>query len=160
VITLRHADISDLSVVADLLYDVERFYGTVDFPPRQQWEQQIESLLFTDAPAARVLLAIRNGEPQGFASYSFLWPAAGVSKSLYLKELYVRESQRRRGIGAHLMSRLCAIAVESGSSRLEWTTDTDNSEAQKFYGKLGVSRASAKVMYRAEGDVLVRLSRL
>lgn len=159
-IILRHADISDLLAVADLLFDVERFYGTVDFPPRQQWEQQIESLLFTDAPAARVLLALEDDEPQGFASYSFLWPAAGVSKSLFLKELYVRESQRRRGVGAHLMSRLCSIAVESGSSRLEWTTDADNSDAQKFYDKLGVGRASAKVMYRAEGDVLVRLSRM
>jgi GNAT superfamily N-acetyltransferase len=160
VITLRHADISDLPVVTDLLYEVERFYGTVDFPPREQWEQQIESLLFSDVPAARVLLALQDDEPQGFASYSFLWPAAGVSKSLFLKELFVRESRRRRGVGAHLISQLCSIAVESGSSRLEWTTDTDNSDAQKFYDRLGVSRASAKVMYRAEGDVLVRLSRM
>lgn len=158
--TLRHADISDLPVVADLLYEVERFYETVDFPPREQWEEQIASLLFSNAPAARVLLALQSEEPQGFASYSFLWPAVGVSKSLFLKELYVRENHRRQGVGVRLMSRLCSIAVESGSSWLEWTTDADNSDAQKFYDRLGVRRASAKVMYRVEGDVLVRLSRM
>lgn len=159
-ITLRHAELSDLSVIADLLYEVERFYGTVEFPERQQWEYQITSLLFSDAPAARVLLAMEDIVPTGFASYSYLWPAAGVSKSLFLKELYVRAPHRRRGIGVTLMSRLCSIAVETGCSRLEWATDGENLGAQKFYEKLGNVRAPNKIMYRAEGEDLVRLSKL
>jgi GNAT superfamily N-acetyltransferase len=160
VITLRHANPSDLSVVADLLYEVERFYGAVDVPQRPKWEQQIVSVLFSDAPAARVLLAVEANEPQGFASYSFLWPAAGVSKSLFLKELYVREPHRRRGVGVSLMSRLCSIAIETGSTRVEWATDAENRDAQRFYEKLRAFRASTKIMYRAEGDDLIRLSQI
>lgn len=159
-ITLRHAEPTDLSAIADLLYEVEHFYGTVECPPRPQWEQQIASLLFSDTPAARVLLAIEDDAPLGFASYSLLWPATGVSKSLFLKELYIRESYRRRGIGEILMSRLCSIAVETGSSRLEWATDAENIGAQKFYEKLGDVRTPTKIMYRAEGADLIRLSKL
>ena len=35
----------------------------------------------------------------GMASYSFLWPAAGLTRSLYLKELYVAQDWQRQGIG-------------------------------------------------------------
>jgi GNAT superfamily N-acetyltransferase len=55
------------------------------------------------------------------AAYSFLWPAAGVTRSLYLKELYVAEAFRRQSIGALLMQRLCQIALEHERSRVEWT---------------------------------------
>jgi len=52
------------------------------------------------------------------------------------------------------------MAVETGSSRVEWTTDAQNDDAQNFYEKLGVSRESTKIMYRAQGDDLTRLSQL
>jgi GNAT superfamily N-acetyltransferase len=160
VITYRHADPGDLSAVADLLYEVETFYGSTDLPPREPWERQIASLLFSSAPAARVLLAVDTDGPQAFASYSFLWPAAGVTKSVYLKELYVRETRRGCGIGAGLMAQLSSIAQQTGSSRLEWATDTDNPDAQAFYDKIGASRASGKIMYRVEGSDLIKLSGL
>lgn len=159
-ITYRHAEPSDLPAIADLLYEVEAFYGATDLPPREPWEQQIASLLFSSAPAAHVLLAVDADGPQAFASYSFLWPAAGVTKSLYLKELYVRETHRGRGLGTGLMAQLYTIAQQTGSSRLEWATDTDNTDAQAFYDKLGATPTSGKIMYRAERDDLVRFSRL
>jgi GNAT superfamily N-acetyltransferase len=64
-----------------------------------------------DSPPAHSLLAWDNGELVGFASYSFLWPAVGLTRSLYLKELYVAEAARRKGVGKLLMRRLYLIAV-------------------------------------------------
>lgn len=159
-IDFRHAEPSDLSAVADLLLEVEEFYGATEFPPRQLWEKQIESAIFSSLPAGRVLLAVEAGESLGFASYSFMWPAVGVSSSLFLKELYVREAHRRRGIGVDLMARLHAIAIESGSSRVEWQTDSQNVEAREFYEKLGAVPMSGKVLFRSEGDDLGRISGL
>ncbi|BCJ55897.1 N-acetyltransferase [Actinoplanes sp. NBRC 14428] len=159
-ITFRHAEPDDLSMVADLLLEVERFYGAEDFPPREEWVNDIALALFSPFPAARTLLAVEADEPLGFASYNFLWPAAGVSRSLFLKELYVRESHRRRGIGLDLMSRLHAIAIEAGCSRVEWQTDEQNVEAQMFYKKIGVTPMSAKITYRSAGDDLDRISRI
>jgi GNAT superfamily N-acetyltransferase len=118
--------------------------------------RQISEALFCDPPSAYALLAWAGGQLVGFASYSFLWPAVGLTRSVYLKELYVVDTARGRGAGKLLMRQLCGIAVKNGCSRLEWTTDRDNLAAQKFYAKLGVPVKESKLFYRIEGDDLAR----
>jgi len=49
----------------------------------------VRAALFADPPLARALLAWDGHVLAGLASYSFLWPADGLSAGLYLKELYV-----------------------------------------------------------------------
>lgn len=153
-IKLRHAVQADISVLVDLLEELDRFYGGTEFPPRKEREQQVEMLLFGPMPAALVLLAEDGPDVVGLASYSHLWPAAGVTASLYLKELYVRKTHRCQGLGRRLMQEICRIAYDSGCSRVEWTTDRDNVEAQAFYRQLGAPAAVTKVMYRLDGDHL------
>jgi GNAT superfamily N-acetyltransferase len=92
------------------------------------------------------------------AAYSFLWPAAGVTRSLYLKELYVTEAFRCKGIGALLMRRLCQVAVEHECSRVEWTSDQGNPLAEAFYGRLGIPKNQEKICYKLEGDSLQRMA--
>jgi GNAT superfamily N-acetyltransferase len=94
----------------------------------------------------------------GLASYSFLWPAAGVTRSLYLKELYVVEQSRHRGIGRLLISELCRIALNKGCSRVRWTADTDNPTALRFYATLGVPPKSDKLMYRLDGNAMTQMA--
>ena len=84
----------------------------------------------------------------GIASYSFLWPAAGVTRSLYLKELYVRQAARRRGVGKLLMDELTGVANLHHCSRIEWTTEPENADAQAFYATLGAEVFAGKVFYR------------
>ncbi len=84
-------------------------------------------------------------------------PAAGVSRSLYLKELYVVEDSRQQGIGRLMMGELSRVAVEHGCSRAEWTADTDNPVAQRFYAELGVPANDSKIFYRLAGEALNRM---
>ena len=81
-------------------------------------------------------------------TWSLLWPAAGLTTSLYLKELYVAQAYRRSGTGRLLMEGLYRIAAERGCSRVEGTTDTSNPGAQQCYESLGVSPLPAKIFYR------------
>jgi ribosomal protein S18 acetylase RimI-like enzyme len=83
-----------------------------------------------------------------------LWPAAGLTSSLYLKELYVSESARRARVGERLMHGLFELAVRRGCSRVEWTTDQDNPSAQAFYEALGIPVATSKLFYRVQGEAL------
>jgi hypothetical protein len=39
---------------------------------------------------------------------------------------------------------------------VEWTTDQDNPDAQRFYAELGVPVRQSKLFYRVEGDGLRR----
>jgi GNAT superfamily N-acetyltransferase len=161
VLRLDFADRRDVPAIAALLEELERFYGTVDFPPLDQREQQIAALLFGPAPAARVVLAYDESDAViGLASFSTLWPAAGTTASLYLKELYVAAKYRSQGVGTRLVARVCALAVEAGCSRVEWAADRDNPGAQAFYQRLGTSANETKLSYRVDGDDLTRLARL
>ncbi|WBB78597.1 GNAT family N-acetyltransferase [Micromonospora sp. WMMD882] len=60
---------------------------------------------------------------------------------------------RRRGVGKLLMDRLVEVAATNSCSRIEWTTDRDNAQAQHFYEKLGVAQNDNKVFYRLEGQL-------
>jgi GNAT superfamily N-acetyltransferase len=143
---------------AALAEEMDRFYGATETEPLDLRLQQINDALFSNPPAAYALIAWDEDRPIGFATYSFLWPAAGLTRSLFLKELYVTQATRRTGIGELLMRNLAQVALKHGCSRLEWNTDQPNTQAQQFYAKLGVQVDESKLFYRAQGDTLRTLA--
>jgi GNAT superfamily N-acetyltransferase len=116
--------------------------------PSPQAAAAIDRALFSPHPAATVLLARDDNQILGLASYSLLWPAAGADTSLFLKELYVRDTARRGGVARALMAELRKTAANSGCSRIEWTADSDNPAALAFYQALGAEPSDGKVFYR------------
>lgn len=147
---LSRAEPGDAEAIAALCAEMDEFYGGKTAPIELRLSQ-IRAALFTDPPAAWALLAWEGSELAGLASYSFLWPAVGLTTSMYLKELYVAAAFRRLGIGSLLMQGLSGIVAERGCSRVEWTTDRDNPGAQAFYAALGAEPATSKLFYRVAG---------
>jgi GNAT superfamily N-acetyltransferase len=136
--------------MAAVLAEMDRFYGAADVEPLGPRIRQITDALFGEPPAAYALLAWKDAQLVGLATYSFLWPAVGVTRSLYLKELYVAAAHRRKGIGSLLMDAVFEIAEKGGCSRVEWTTDRESADAQRFYDRLGVRVNDSKLFYRRE----------
>jgi GNAT superfamily N-acetyltransferase len=149
VITLADAAPGDETAIAALCAELDEFYGSLPEGLPAARARQVRDALFGDPPLARALVAWDGEAPAGFATYSFLWPAAGLTASLYLKELYVAEAYRRTGVGRLLMDGVRAIAGRRGLSRIEWTTDTSNMGAQAFYEVLGTEPLTSKIFYRA-----------
>jgi GNAT superfamily N-acetyltransferase len=145
----------DIEAISVLLQELDRFYGYAETGPLEARVLQIKDALFGDPPVAYALLAWDEGQLVGLASYSFLWPVMGLTRSLFLKELYVSDSARRTGIGRQLMNGLFSIAVKRGCSRVEWHTDRFNTNAQRFYELLGVQPHPSKIFYRLGGDGLL-----
>lgn len=156
-VEIRSAEPRDVQTLAVLMEDIDRFYGATDVESSSQRTPQIAASLFLEPRAAYVLLAWEGAQLVGMAAYSFLWPAAGVTRSLYLKELYVSEPFRRKGVGALLMQALCQVAVKHECSRIEWTADAGNVLAEAFYEQLGVPKNEEKTFYRLEGDDVRRM---
>lgn len=148
-VTIAPAQAADVDAIAKLLEELDRFYGGTPTEPLEAQLAQINEALFSATPAGSALLAWDDDKLVGLASYSFLWPAAGLTRSLYLKELYVAEAYRRSGIGKQLMEALHDVAREHHCSRVEWTTDSPNLDAQQFYEELGAKPDSSKIMYRS-----------
>ncbi|WP_330452586.1 MULTISPECIES: cyclophane-containing RiPP N-acetyltransferase HaaN [unclassified Streptomyces] len=151
-LTIRPADRRDIVAVAELIEEIERFYGSTEIQPFDERRSQVEEALFGSPPLASALLVEDEaGDLVGLAAYSFLWPAAGSSHSLFLKELYIRDILRRQGVGARLMDELRALAAaRSGCSRVEWMTDRDDPNARAFYKSLGFAEFDGKIVYRGD----------
>lgn len=147
VVTVSPAEPRDVAAIAELCAEKDAFYGAATVGPT---EGRIAEALFGETSGGVALLAWDGSSLAGMAGYSFLWPAIGVTCSLYLKELYVMSAYRRSGVGRLLMSELFGIAGRMGCSRVEWTTDLVNSAAQRFYAGLGASVVTSKLFYRVE----------
>jgi GNAT superfamily N-acetyltransferase len=154
VITIASALPAHDKEIAELAKEMDQFYGATEFEPIESRIRQINEALFTDHPTAHAVLAWDDEKLVGFASYSLLWPAVGLTSSLYVKELYVSATVRRKGVGKLLMQYIFNTAAANGCSRVEWTTDSDNQESQLFYAGLGVPVNDSKLFYRVEGDRL------
>lgn len=147
--TVRPVEAEDIEALLALTDEMDRFYGTTACEAEAVRREQIHAALFADGACAHVIVACDpDGTIAGFAAYSFLWPAVGLSRSLYLKELYVAQHAQRSGIGSQLMHAVMTAAKESSCSRIEWTTDRDNPVAQAFYKTLGFEQLPSKIFYR------------
>jgi GNAT superfamily N-acetyltransferase len=149
-ITVSPAEPRDAAAIAVLLEELGRYYGATELEPLDRRIIQINEAIFSQPPAAYALLARDGRRVAGLAAYSFLWPAVGASRSLYLKELYVPDAYRRQGVGSLLLRAVFETAVGLGCSRVEWTTDAGNIGARAFYAKLGLTDHPVKVFYRVE----------
>jgi GNAT superfamily N-acetyltransferase len=147
-ITFTPAQAQDTEALAGLLEELDQSNGVAE--PRQQRVRNIGLALFGSPPAVNVLLAWDGRQLVGMASYSFLWPAAGSTRSLYLKEMYVASSHRRQGVGRLIMEQLRQVAADHECSRMEWTAIEGNPEAIAFYQALGYSVQPSTLFYRAK----------
>lgn len=119
--TIAPAAETDVNDIVTLAAEMDTFYEDVRPDPPRQRAAEIRTALFVGPPVAYALLARDDaGILAGFGAYSFLWPAAGLSTSIYLKELYVASAHRRAGVGTALMNGLYCIAVERGCSRMDY----------------------------------------
>lgn len=141
---------ADVLALTELLEEMDRFYAAAGRTFRDERMRQTAEALFSDPAAAHVLLAWDGRQLAGMAAYSYLWPAVGRTRSLYLKELYVGEGHRRGGVGKVLMRAVFATAGQAGCSRVEWTTDDGNAGARAFYETLGLAPRPSKIFYRVE----------
>ncbi|MFK0016994.1 GNAT family N-acetyltransferase [Streptomyces sp. NPDC091027] len=149
----RPANRKDTTGLAELILEVEQFYdNSTAVQPLAERRRQVAEALFGSPPMAHALVAEdEDGDLVGFAVYSFLWPAAGSSHSLFVKELFVRSALRRHGIGTRLMDILRALAaMRPGCTRVEWMTDRNNPGARSFYQSLGCTESDDKIVYRLD----------
>ncbi len=109
-------------------------------------------------PTAYALVGVREGTVVAmaiwFRSFSTWTGQAGI----WLEDLFVEPEHRGHGIGAALLSRLAAICVEHGWTRLEWTVLDWNTPSIEFYRSRGATPLEDWTTHRVDGDALTRLA--
>jgi len=143
-IEVRRAQGSDVAGLAALFGEMQLHYSRPVAP-----SLAMEAAVLACRPAfavfdPRALVAVADGVIVGSAVLNVTFPASELSRSLYIRDLYVTASMRRRGVGRALVKAAISLTMEEGFSALDWTTDTANLDARKMYESCG-----ARLMHRS-----------
>ncbi|MBK9001296.1 MAG: GNAT family N-acetyltransferase [Myxococcales bacterium] len=120
--------------------------------------ETLRAQLSSAAPPFECLIAELDGSACGFALFFQSYSTWRGRPGLYLEDLFVSESQRGRGVGKALLSRVARIAVERGCARLEWAVLDWNQPAIDFYRALGAVPMAEWTVFRLTGDALTQVA--
>ena len=146
-IVFRNPFRQDISSLATLFSEMQRHYRR---PVTN--EQAVEAAILACQPIRttfdpRVMIAVRDTIVVGSIVLNVTFPAFELTRALYIRDLFVSRSMRRRGVGQALVQAAAHLAYEQGFSALDWTTETSNTAARKMYGSCG-ARELPRTYYR------------
>ena len=98
-----------------------------------------------------VLVATLGDEVVGFASLRILPQIESGVPHAELADLFVAESQRRRGVGRALLAAAEQLARSRGARALALVTGFDNGGARAFYRAGGLEEFAVTMRKRFEG---------
>jgi len=121
-------------------------------------EEKLRATLFSERPAAEVIIASIDGEPMGFALFFHNYSTFLAQRGIYLEDLFVTPAARGKGVGFALLSALARIAIERDCGRLEWSVLDWNQLAIDFYRRIGANPLDEWTMFRITGNALEQLA--
>jgi GNAT superfamily N-acetyltransferase len=136
----------EVPLLLELIRELARFERL-----EHEVEATAESLhhsLHGPQPAAGALFVHCDGEVAGYAIYFFTFSSFAGRAGIWLEDVYVRPSFRRRGLGRRLIEAVARIGVERGCGRVEWTALKWNERALDLYRGLGAQVMDEWVLLR------------
>ena len=155
-IAIRPATSGDVPLILALVRELAAYEQEPDGVTAT--EALLERALFGAPALAEAAIAELDGAPVGFAVFFQNFSTWTGRASLYLEDLFVRETARGRGAGKALLSHLAAVALERGCTRFEWSVLDWNRPAIDFYRAMGAEPMAEWTVQRLSGDALVRLA--
>ena len=159
-ITVRLAHPSDLPALVPLfgamLDHYNHRFGNTD----DQIEAFLTRHLFGEAPTVFCRIAWDGSTLAGFVTDALVVPGYGLGRELFMKELYVSETARGRGVGKALMIELAHVAEQEGCRRMRWTTgrSADYAAARALYDTVGARVLDDAVVYGLDRAAIAKLN--
>ena len=150
ILKIRPYALEDAPQLVSLFEEMQRHYG-VRLPPTAEIVASLEAL-----PDGAQLLLAETDTLVGFLAFSPIYPGPGLRAGLFMKELFVSQHARGRGVGKALMRALARMALTRGFARIDWTADRHNHRLRQFYSEFGAQTQEEKIFFRLSGDALAR----
>jgi GNAT superfamily N-acetyltransferase len=152
-LSIRAAQPEDVPAVLSLIRELADF----EHLALSMTEQVLLRDGFRVPPRFRILVAEWNGE---LAAYAFYFPFYSTFQGpgLFLEDLFVRAQFRGKNIGAALLARVAATAVEEECFAVRWQVLDWNQPAIDFYKKLGADFLEQWKTVSLDGEALRRVA--
>lgn len=151
---IRKVTVSDIELLCPVFVDMERHYEGADAIDEKTVRIRLDGYLRS---GQGTMLAAFDGDALGILSMFEMFPGVALRPVWFMKELYVIEWARGRGVGEELIREAAKFVVEQRGSRLDFTTGRDNIGAQRFYSRVGAKEVES-VLLRFEEATLARLA--
>ena len=153
-VNIRPALPEDIPVILSLIKELADYEKLLDQVVAT--EETLYEWLF-EKKKAETLIAELDGEPVGHALFFHNFSTFQGRAGIYLEDLYVRPSARKKGIGRSLLAAVARIAKERGCGRFEWICLDWNKTSIDFYLSLGAQPMDGWTIYRLTGDGIDKL---
>lgn len=154
--TIRHATAADVSDIAAMIHELAEFEHAAD--ECSVTENQLSAALFGDSPTVRGHVAEIEGEIAAMALWFLNFSTWDGVPGIYLEDLYVRPSFRRRGLARALLATLAGECIRNGYTRLSWAVLNWNVDAIALYHGVGGQPQTEWTTYRVSGSELAALA--
>jgi GNAT superfamily N-acetyltransferase len=114
---------------------------------------------FTPGYAKTLLITAPEGEVAGMALYFYNYSTWTGVPGIYLEDLFVKPTYRKRGYGKALIKELAREVEKIGGKRLEWSCLDWNTPSLEFYQSLGATPKKDWVGLRLDGEALTKFAR-
>lgn len=154
--TIKPATKKDVPVILSFinkLADYERLSHEV-----VATEELLQRTLFGQRRTAEVAIGYYNNEPVGFVLFFHNFSTFVGRPGIYIEDLFVEETNRRRGFGRALLAHIAKLAMARDCGRLEWSVLDWNEPAVNFYQKLGAMPMNEWTVFRVTGEKLNQLA--
>jgi GNAT superfamily N-acetyltransferase len=154
--TIKPATKKDVPVILSFikkLADYERLSHEV-----VATEGLLQRTLFGQRRTAEVAIGYFRSEPVGFVLFFHNFSTFVGRPGIYIEDLFIDESLRRRGFGGALLTHVAKLAAARDCGRLEWSVLDWNEPAINFYKKLGAVPMKEWTVFRITGESLRRLA--
>jgi len=150
----RPADGALIFALVRELADYEKMSADVDAT-----EEAIAAALFGPQPRIFCDIAEWNGEPAGFLTWFLNYSTFRGRPGIYVEDIFVRLTFRKRGIGKALMARLARRCIDEGYARFEWAVLGWNAPSIAFYKSIGAQVLEEWRICRLSGQALASFAR-
>lgn len=113
-----------------------------DAPPDSEFAKSVEKLIGRDDTEYWLAAADEGAPAGGVCQLRFRHSVWTSSEDCWLEDLFVRDSERGRGLGRALVLVAMDRARARGCARIELDTEEDNRAAIALYESLGFSNGS------------------
>ncbi|WP_449553323.1 GNAT family N-acetyltransferase [Lelliottia amnigena] len=137
--------ISDATKNVVLMGETWIYENALCLSRNDMWAYLKDKIFATDS-GTEVHKVVCDGAIAAFYCVSVMYPSTRFIGQMFIKELFVSEPFRRRGIGRRLMSFIAGRAQERGCMQLDWLSVASDPLVQQFYRSL-VAQVMRSVNY-------------